>query len=77
MLLSGPTQESALGSPGWSRWKKRGEGKKKEKRRRKNLRRRKRSPWLLVAGGLGFSVLFGFGGGRVCCEEEPIRGEIK
>ena len=26
---------------------------------------------------IGVSVLFGFGGGRVCREEEPIRGEIK
>src|SRR6185503_17200677 len=38
-LLSGSTRESALGSPGWSQWKKRREKKKKEKRRRKSLRR--------------------------------------
>ena len=54
------------------------EGEEEEEESPKELElRRKRSPWLLVAGGLGFSVLFGFGGGRVCREEEPIRGEIK
>ena len=54
------------------------EGEEEEEESPKELEpRRKRSPWLLVAGGLVFSVLLGLGGGRVCREEEPIRGEIK
>ena len=33
---------------------------------------------IAIAGVLGFSALLGFGKKKeFCCEEEPIRGEIK
>ena len=54
------------------------EGEEEEEESPKELESEEEAISITGAGeGLGFSVLLGFGGGRVCREEEPIRGEIK